>query len=232
MIRAIAVDDEPRALDVISILALKVPGVNIVESFTDPAEALEFLKSNYVDVIFLDINMPEISGIQLIKKLSFKPHIIFTTAYSEYALESYEYEVVDYLLKPIELDRFRKAIDKVDRLLKLHSVESYKKEGRKLFFKDGYRNIRVDTNDILFIKGEGNYLNLVCETSKSMIRMTFDELLSRLPEKDFLRIHNSYIINLRHIVSLEDNHVNIGENKISVGTKYKTKLESYVSRNS
>ncbi len=209
-----------------------MPGVSIVESFTDPAEALEFLKSSYVDLIFLDINMPEISGIQFINKLTFKPYIIFTTAYSEYALESYEYEVVDYLLKPIELDRFRKAIDKVDRQLKLHSTESHKKEGRILFFKDGYRNIRIETNDILYIKGEGNYLQLVCRDTKAMVRMTFDELITRLPEKSFLRIHNSYIVNLNKIEIVQDNHISIREEKIPVGTKYKDVVANFLSKNS
>ena len=232
MIRAISVDDEPRALEVISILSSKVSSISLVKSFTDPAEALEFLKSGFVDLIFLDINMPGISGIQFIKRLTYKPCIVFTTAYSEYALESYDYEVVDYLLKPVELDRFRKAVEKVDKILKMTTGGQERREGRSLFLKDGYRNIRIDTNSVLYIRGEGNYLQIICERSKAMVRMTFDDILTRLPGDDFLRVHNSFIVNLNRIDFIEDNHICIGNEKVPVGAKYRDALATFLSCNS
>jgi DNA-binding LytR/AlgR family response regulator len=231
MIRAISVDDEPGALEVISILSSKLSSINLVKSFTDPAEALEFLKSGYVDLIFLDINMPGISGIQFIKKLTYKPSIVFTTAYSEYALESYDYDVVDYLLKPIELDRFRRAVEKVDKVQKMNAEGHTRREGRSLFLKDGYRNVRIETNSVLFIRGEGNYLQIVCENSKSMVRMTFDDILIRLQGCDFMRIHNSYIINLNRIDFIQDNQICIGKEKIPIGTKYRIHLDTFLSSN-
>ncbi|MEE4116064.1 MAG: LytTR family DNA-binding domain-containing protein [Marinilabiliaceae bacterium] len=219
MIRAIAVDDEPRALEVIEILSLKVPGVSLLDTFTDPGEALEYLKTVYIDLIFLDINMPDISGIQFIQKLTYKPHIILTTAYSEYALESYEYQVTDYLLKPIELDRFRKAISRVEDSLRLQNGNSDSEE-LSLFVKDGYRHKKIALDKLEYIKGEGNYLQFVCKESKAMSRMTFSDIIERLPGKKFLRIHNSYIVNMDKVDAIADNHVQIGSARIPIGSKY------------
>jgi len=218
MIRAIAVDDEPRALDVIEILSLKVPGVCLYQTYSDPALALEHLKSNYVDLVFLDINMPEISGLQFIKKLTYKPHIILTTAYSEYALESYDYQVTDYLLKPIDLDRFRKAIARVDKALKLEK-SSISHEETSLFVKDGYQYKKINLNDLEYIKGEGNYLQFKSKDSKAMARMTFSEISSRLPRERFMRIHNSYIINLEKVNTISDNHVHIENTRVPIASK-------------
>jgi len=227
MIRAIAVDDEPRALDVIEILSLKVPGVCLSGTFSDPALALEHLKSNYVDLVFLDINMPEISGLQFIKKLTFKPHIVLTTAYSEYALESYDYQVTDYLLKPIDLDRFRKAIARVDKALKLEK-SSISHEETSLFVKDGYQYKKINLNDLEYIKGEGNYLQFKSKDSKAMARMTFSEIASRLPPERFMRIHNSYIINLGKINKISDNHVHIEDTQVPIGSKYLNVLKNKI----
>ncbi|MCF8223915.1 MAG: LytTR family DNA-binding domain-containing protein [Bacteroidales bacterium] len=227
MIRAIAVDDEPRALDVIEILSLKVPGVCLSETFSDPALALEYLKSDYADLIFLDINMPEISGLQFIKKLTFKPHIVLTTAYSEYALESYDYQVTDYLLKPIDLDRFRKAIARVEKALKLEQSNALHDESA-LFIKDGYQYKKINLNDLEYIKGEGNYLRFKLKDSKAMARMTFSEIASRLPLEKFMRIHNSYIINLEKVNTISDNHVHIENTRVPIGSKYLNTLKKKI----
>ncbi len=229
MISCIAVDDEPKALEVIEIHASKIPGIQMVGSFVKPQQALDFLKNNYVDLILLDINMPVISGLEFIDRLEFKPHIILTTAYSEYALDGYNYEVIDYLLKPIELDRLYKAIQKVEKLVQLKAVQSDSLLGKFIFIKDGYKQVKLKIEDILYIQGEGNYLNICSLTGKVMARMTFQQILGKLPQNVFFRSHNSYVVNLCHIDKIEDNHIFIQDNKSPIGDRYKDELLKYIN---
>lgn len=228
MIVCIAVDDEPKALEVISIHASKAPEIDLIKTFTNPSEALAFLKDNFVDLIFLDINMPGISGLQFVEKLQVKPHIVFTTAYSEYAIESYNFEAVDYLLKPIEFDRFYKSINKVKKLIQLNSIQQDSLLSKFIFVKDGYKQIKICIEDILFIQSEGNYLNIVTHKEKVLARMTFNDILEKLPVHLFFRIHNSYVIHLSHIQKIEDNHIFIQDVKIPIGTKYKERLLNFL----
>lgn len=221
MIISIAVDDEPKALDVLRIHASKAPEINLVKTFTNPEEALTFLKDNFVELIFLDINMPGISGLQFAERLQSKPFIVFTTAYSEYAIDSYDFEAVDYLLKPIEFDRFYKAVLKVKKLIQLNSIQKDSTLSRFIFIKDGYKQVKICIDDILYLQSEGNYLNVVTQQEKIMARMTFQQIMEKLPRNLFLRIHNSYVINFSHIHKIEDNHIFIGEAKIPIGLKYK-----------
>ncbi|MGE5394946.1 MAG: LytR/AlgR family response regulator transcription factor [Candidatus Saccharibacteria bacterium] len=229
MIVCIAVDDEPKALDVISIHASKAPEIELIKTFTNPQEALAFLKDNFVDLIFLDINMPGISGLQFVGKLQSKPYIIFTTAYSEYAIDSYDFEAVDYLLKPIEFDRFYKSINKVKKLIQLNSIQQDSLLSKFLFVKDGYKQVKICIEDILFIQGEGNYLNIVTYKEKVMARMTFQYLLEKLPGNLFFRVHNSFVINISHIQKIEDNQVFIQDAKIPIGIKYKERLFNFLN---
>lgn len=228
MIVCIAVDDEPKALEVLSIHAAKAPEVYLVKTFTNPSEALVWLKDNFVDVVFLDINMPGISGLQFIEKLQTRPYIIFTTAYSEYAIDSYDFEAVDYLLKPIEFDRFYKAINKVKRQIQLNSIQQDSLLSKFIFVKDGYKQIKICIEDIQFIQSEGNYLNIITAKEKVLARMTFQYLLEKLPRNLFFRIHNSYVINVSHIQKIEDNQVFIHDVKIPIGIKYKERFLDFL----
>jgi DNA-binding LytR/AlgR family response regulator len=229
MIVSIAVDDEPKALDVISIHATKAPEIELIKTFTNPQEALAFLKDNFVDLVFLDINMPGISGLQFVEKLQSKPYIIFTTAYSEYAIDSYDFEAVDYLLKPIEFDRFYRSIHKVKKLIQLNSIQQDSLLSKFLFIKDGYKQVKICIEDILFIQGEGNYLNIVTQKEKVMARMTFQEILEKLPHNLFFRIHNSFVIHISHIQKIEDNHIFIQDAKIPIGITYKERLFNFLN---
>ena len=230
MIRCIAVDDEPKALDVISIHASKAPEIELVKTFTNPENALSFLKDNYVDLIFLDINMPGVSGLQFIDRLQTKPYIVFTTAYSEYAIDSYDFEAVDYLLKPIEFDRFYKSITKVKKLVQLNSLQQDSLLSKYIFVKDGYKQIKICIEDILYVQSEGNYLNVVTSKEKVLARMTFQSLMEKLPHNLFFRVHNSFVINFSHIQKIEDNHLFIQGVKIPIGIKYKETILSFISR--
>ncbi len=219
-IRSIAVDDEPFALDVISIHAAKVPELDLMERFTDPFKALEYLKNNPVDLIFLDINMPGLSGMELVSRLKCPPRIVFTTAYSEYALDSYDYEAVDYLLKPIEFDRFNKSIQ---RYLKQNAtpVGAAPVPAKHIFIKDGYKQVKLLIEEISHIKSEGNYLSIFTNNQRTLTRMTLSQMTALLPGTQFLRVHNSYLVNIGHIDKIENNHVYCNGEGISIGAKYK-----------
>lgn len=231
MILCIAVDDEPKALDVISIHAAKAPEIDLIRTFTNPKDALVFLKDNFVDLIFLDINMPGISGLQFVDMLQSKPYIVFTTAYSEYAIDSYNFEAVDYLLKPIEFDRFYKAINKVKKQIQLNSLQQDSLLSKFIFIKDGYKQIKICIDDILYIQSEGNYLNIFTEKEKVIARMTFQSLMDRLPANLFFRVHLSYVVNFSHIQKIEDNHIFIQDAKIPMGIKYREKLLNFLNLN-
>jgi DNA-binding LytR/AlgR family response regulator len=229
MIRCIAVDDEPKALDVISIHAAKAPEIDLVATFTNPEHALSYLKENFVDLVFLDINMPAISGLQFVERLQSKPYIVFTTAYSEYAIDSYDFEAIDYLLKPIEFDRFYRAIGKVKKQIQLNSLQQDSVLSKFIFIKDGYKQVKVSIDEIQYIQSEGNYLNIVTSTEKVLARMTFQSLMEKLPVSLFFRIHNSFVVNFSHIRKIEDNHIFIHDTKIPIGIKYRDKLLGFIN---
>jgi DNA-binding LytR/AlgR family response regulator len=227
MITCIAVDDEPRALDVIEIHSAKMPELKLMGLFSDPYKARDFLKNNPVDLVFLDINMPGLNGLQLLDQLSFRPHVIFATAYSEYALDSYDYEAVDYLLKPIEYDRFAKAVHKVKRLIELEKGNGAN-QNKSLFLKDGYKQVKVLIEDILYIQCDGNYLNVFTLDTRVNTRMTLSQIIDLLLPDQFIRIHNSFIINIEKIQFIESNHLIINETKIAIGPQYKERFLEFL----
>jgi len=219
MITAIAIEDEPKAIQVIKHHVDKLKNMNLLASFTDAQEALKYLKENPVDLVFLDINMPYLSGLELLDSLHSKPQIIFTTAYSEFAVESYDYNAADYLLKPFEFDRFQLAVSRVEQRL-----ESQKSKEAFFFIKDGFKNIKVAFEDVLFIKGSGNYLDIVTKTKTHTTRMTFLEMVEKLPTSKFIRIHQSYLVNVEHIDKIENNQVYMASEKIPISSRYKDVL--------
>jgi DNA-binding LytR/AlgR family response regulator len=221
MIRSIAIDDEPFALDVISILAAKVPDLELTERFTDPLKALDYLKNNLVDLVFLDINMPGLSGMELISKLKCPPRIIFTTAYSEYALDSYDYEAVDYLLKPIGFDRFYKSIQRYQKQIATAPAQPPQTPSKHIFIKDGYKQVKLLIDDISHIQSDGNYLSIFAGTNRTLTRMTISQITSLLPALLFLRVHNSYLVNIGHIEKVENNHIYCSGAVIPIGAKFK-----------
>jgi len=223
MIKAIAVDDEPKALTVIEHHASRVSFLEVKEVFTNPFMALDFIQKNDVDLIFLDINMPGISGLEFSRAILKKEVlIIFTTAHSEYALESYEVEAIDYLLKPFEFTRFHTAVLKVDERLNA----SDKSRNDFFFVNTGNDRTKIFYKDISYIEGNGNYVTYYLDREKVMVRATIKETLSRLPSTDFFQIQRSYIIAINKIDRIKDNHVHIGNVKISIGPNYKEQFKS------
>ncbi|GAB4018383.1 LytR/AlgR family response regulator transcription factor [Spirosoma koreense] len=215
---AVAVDDEPQALDVIRLHAAKVPFLDLRASFTDAFDAIAYLQTNRVDVLFLDIKMPDISGVEVVKCLPKDPMVIFTTAYSDFAVQGFELDAVDYLLKPFSLARFLKACTKA---MEMQTLRSEKRE-EYLFVKTGYEEEKVRIDEILYIEAEGNYLSLVLPNRKLLSRQTMTDLLSNLPPEQFFRIHRSFCVAVDKIEKLSRQDVTVGNRAIPIGASYES----------
>ncbi len=217
MIRCVAIDDEPRALEVVKNHISRVPFLELEGTFLDPFEGINFINEQEIDLVFLDIDMPDINGFKLIKHLTKKPLIIFTTAHEEYALDSYEVEALDYLLKPFDFSRFLIAANKA----KERMTPKPSKQKEFFFVNTGHQKQRIFYKDILYIEGEGNYVNYVTPSGKFLVRATIKETLKLLPARQFFQVHRSFIVALAQIDKIEDNHVVIGAKKISIGGTYR-----------
>ena len=218
MITSIAIDDEPLALNVIQAFCKKIEGVKLLNSFTETTAALNFLKENPVQLIFLDINMPAISGIEFIKLVPKDTMVIITTAYSEYAVEGFNLNAIDFLLKPFDFNRFSSAIDKAIDFyrFKLQSAQT-----QHLFIKVDYSVMKIEMADIEYIEGLDNYLKIHLVDKKSvMARMSMKSLMEKLPEKDFIRVHRSYIIPFAKVKAVRNKTIYLKNIEIPVGANY------------
>ncbi|WP_316793502.1 LytTR family DNA-binding domain-containing protein [Pedobacter frigoris] len=217
---AIAIDDEPIALDVVKSHASKVPFINLLASFTNAFSAVEYLQENKIDLIFLDIKMPDINGIDFLNSLSNPPMVIFTTAYSEHAVKSFELDAIDYLLKPFSLARFLKACNKAQELYNLRN-KAETIENDFFFIKDGYEQIKVFLEDILYIEASGNY-TLIHSLNNKLIstRVPLNEMLLMLPPKKFIRTHRAFIIAQNKITKFDRSQIWIDNEIIPIGPSY------------
>ena len=217
MLKAIAIDDEPSALTIIKSHAAKVSFLNLEATFTNPFEGIEYINDHSPDIVFLDINMPDISGWQLLKNLTKKPLVIFTTAHSEYAVKSYEVEALDCLLKPFDYARFLLAVTKAKE--KLNTTT--KPTNPFFFVNTGNQKQRLSYATIYYLEGEGNYVNYYTPKGKIMVRSTIKKSLASLPKDRFIQVHRSYIVALSWIDKIEDNQVFINDIRIPIGATYK-----------
>jgi DNA-binding LytR/AlgR family response regulator len=226
MLKAIAIDDEPIALDVIKSLTDKVTFVEMKGYFTNAFEALEFLKPNAIDLIFLDIKMPGITGFDFLKSVSNPPMVIFTTAYSEHAVEGFEMDALDYLLKPFSLTRFLKACNKAyaQQAFRMSHLSSPSPQPF-IYVKSGYENVRVEFNDILYAEGFGNYVQLVLENKKIVTRLTMSEAEALLSVRGFIRTHRSYIVSKNHILKFDKKTIWIKQTELPIGPLYLSEIE-------
>ncbi len=221
MLRAIAIDDEPIALDVIKNLSAKISFVEIKKYFTDAFEAIDYLQKEKIDLIFLDIKMPDISGIDFLKSISNPPMVIFTTAYSEHAVQSFELDAIDYLLKPFSQARFLKACNKAYEQYKLkNNLNEIVNIPDSIFIKSGYDQIRISLNEILYVESNGNYMQFVLSNQKILSRLTMSETEELLPVSSFVRIHRSYIVSKKQISKIEKNAVWIKQIELPIGAAY------------
>jgi len=222
---AIAIDDEPLALEVISHHTSKVPFIELRETFTDAFMAISYLQRQHVDLIFLDIKMPDISGIEFLKSLSTVPMIIFTTAYSEHALQSFELDAIDYLLKPFSMARFLKACNKAHKLYHLRSTKAETNKGY-FFVKDGYEHVKVEFGDIYYIEASGNYTQIHLSDKLISSRITINELSELLPKSDFVRCHRAFIVAKSKMTKFDRVQIWVADRIIPIGTTY-TDLKLY-----
>jgi two-component system LytT family response regulator len=225
--KAIAVDDEPIALDIIKSLASKVPFLDLKATFTDAFKALEYLQKENVDLLFLDIKMPDISGIDLFNSLSKKPLVIFTTAYSEHAVTGFELDAVDYLLKPFSLARFLKGCNKAFELYNSRNEET---AVDYVYIKTGYDQVKLLFEDICYIEATGNYVTFVLKDKNILSRSTFNEAINLLPQEKFVRVHRSYVVAVNKINKVERGQVTVNNFPIPVSEAYADNLNSVLKK--
>lgn len=235
MIRTIAVDDEPLALQLVTGYIKKTPGLELAGSFDNPQEALEFVINEKVDLIFIDIQMPDLTGIEFTRALTGGPRVVFTTAYEKYALEGFKLDVVDYLLKPFSYEEFLKAVGKAARLIRAEQGEQEKVESNSefLFLKSDYKIRRINFNDILYIEGLKDYVKVYTagESKPVLSLITMKLLEAKLPPAKFMRVHRSFIVNLERIETIERSRIVFGKDYIPVSEQYKDKFQEFVDRN-
>ena len=224
MIRCLIVDDEPLAREVLESYVEDMPTLELVACCSDAMEALDWLDQEQIDLLFLDINMPKLSGINFYKSLSQKPKVIFTTAYSNHAVEGFELEAVDYLLKPFSFERFVKAVNKVQVDQRESQTADF------IMLKADKKTHKINFNKILYFESIGDYVKLHLEEGKTLI---INETLRKLEEmlpKNFLRVHKSFIIALTQLEYLEGNQAKIGEIKIPIGQSYRDKVNALLRK--
>lgn len=219
MMNAVAIDDEPMALDVLEHYSAQSGLVEMKAMFRDPLEAIAYLNKEKVDLIFLDINMPGISGMQLAESLSPPPMIIFVTAYSHYAVESYNVSAVDYLLKPIVYERFLTALDKAMKANALQNAVNG--TDTIIYLKSGPQTYPVKLSDILYLEKDGNYMTVYLKGKRILIRENMNGVFNLVPATDFIRVHKSYVVAVRHITLIEANQLTVNGEVIPVGSSYR-----------
>jgi len=238
MINCIIVDDEPKAITVLEMYIRKIDYLYLRGSYTNSIYALNFVNEEHVDLIFLDINMPDLSGIEFINSLSVKPMIIFTTAYSEYAVESYNIDAVDYLLKPILFPRFLRAVNRAKLMLEFKermktdpdTANGINDGSETIFLKSGTRTHQIELDDIYYVEGARNYLFVFTKEGRIMTLMRMKDLENQLPPKRFIRVHKSYIVALKHIKSIEKHQITVLNRQIPIGRNYREMFLREISK--
>jgi two-component system LytT family response regulator len=236
--RCLLIDDEPKALEILRKHVERIPFLELAGVFRDSVVALQYMAANAVDLVFLDVNMPDMSGIQFLNALHTRPLVIFTTAYSDYAVRSYDYNAVDYLLKPIEFARFARAAAKA---LEFHrqresgrqspqAVTAQAGSGSCLVIKSGTDYHKLQFEEILYIEAAGNYAVFVTASANVMSLQSMKDLCSMLPAEWFFRVHKSYIVNFRHVSKIERDQIIVGKRSIPIGEFYRENLLKAIER--
>jgi len=225
LINTVIIDDENHSLDLLNNYCQQLPQLKVLSTFTDPLMALSFINNNNVDLLITDINMPLLSGIDLKESLPDNIATIIVTAHSEYAVQSFNLDVVDYLLKPVLLPRFIKAVNKASAIIKINIDEKNSVDKASYtFVKDGSTRKRINFTDILYIQAQGDYLSIHLVDSRLMILHTLSDFLALLPSDNFVRIHRSTILNLAKVDYVDKDHCVIQGVDLSIGKTFRTKL--------
>lgn len=234
-LRTIAIDDEPLALKLVSEYVRKTPYLELVGSFDNPLDAIEFLSENEAELIFVDIQMPDLTGIEFTRTLEGNHKIVFTTAYEKYALEGFKLNAVDYLLKPFSYEEFLKAAGKAHKMAELEAaaVPVIEANNQFLFLKSEYKIRRINFNDILYIEGLKDYIKVYTDgEDKPVLSLnSMKSLENKLPEEKFMRVHRSFIVNLDRIETIERSRIIFGKTYIPVSDQYKDKFQEFLDKN-
>jgi DNA-binding LytR/AlgR family response regulator len=232
MLKCLIIDDEPLAQNVLENYLSRVDTLELVQKCNTAFEAMNVMRKTQIDLLFLDINMPEMSGLEMLKTLRNPPKVILTTAYSEYALVSYEFGVVDYLLKPISFERFFQAVNKVLENLgenEIKTPENNKIEEKSpnnfVFLKSDKKLYKVFYDDIFYLEGYGNYVKVFTAEKMILVLEKLSELEQQLPSEKFVRVHKSYVVSISHIKIIEGNMISIGQAQVPIGESYKAGFE-------
>jgi len=235
MIQSIAIDDEPLALQLVTGYIKKTPFLELAGAFDNPLSAMEFLENNPVQLIFLDIQMPDLSGTEFARTLEADTKIIFTTAYEQYALEGFRLEAIDYLLKPFGYEEFLVAAQKARKLIGLEqqSVAQIEANSEFLFLKSDYKIRRINFNDILYIEGLKDYIKVYLQNEPKPILSisTIKAVEAKLPEARFMRVHRSFIVNLERINTIDRSRIVFGSIYIPVSDQFKDKFQTFLDKN-
>ena len=228
MIKYLIIDDEHIAHDIIKGYCDMLPNLEFKANCYDAIEALDYLSKNHIDLIFLDLNMPKLKGFEFLKTLSVPPKVIVTTAYSEFAIEGYELNVVDYLLKPFSFERFLSAVNKVISAPQSTQIQFEKQQAftNHIFVKQHNSHIQVDVNTILYIEASGNYTKIITLSETVTTREKISNTLEMLPQDDFIRVHKSFAVAKKHINSVEGNRIHIGDSIVPIGKLYKANINT------
>jgi len=224
--RCLLVDDEPLAIALMQKHIGQLDFMEVAATCPNALKALEILKTTEIDLMFLDISMPAINGIDFLKMLRNPPKVIITTAFREYALDGYDLDIVDYLLKPITFDRFFKSIERYLRNpdQQMQPVPLQSNEPSTLFIKSGYRNIRINIDDILYMESLKDYVKICTLTGEITTKYRISDMEDNLSDKNFLRIHRSFIVNFKHITAFTSSDVEIGKTELPIGESYKEQV--------
>jgi DNA-binding LytR/AlgR family response regulator len=217
----IIVDDEPVARKILHEFVEKVPFLDLQGKFESAMKAEAFLKNNTADIIFLDIEMPKVSGLQLLQKMDIESIVILTTAFPQYALEGYELDIIDYLLKPFAFNRFLKAVQKAKDYYQMKNIATGTLQPSYIFIKSEKRIEKIELNDILYAESVGNYVSIHTENKRIMAYLTMKSLESQLPLNDFIKIHQSYLVNCSKIDAIEGNEIKIGNRSLPMSRNYR-----------
>ncbi len=227
-LRCVIIDDEPLAIDLLKAYVVQTPYLELVATFENPLAAIETLRSGNIQVLYLDINMPQISGLEFSKTLPLSTRVIFTTAYEQYAIEGFRINALDYLLKPISYTEFLQASNKAMEWFKLIDTN----EASSIFIKSGYRMEKIELNDILYIENQKDYVKFHLEGVSESISslMSMQSLDEKLPAKQFMRVHRSFIVNLNKIKTIERNCIVFGKEYIPVSDTYKDRFMDFLNK--
>jgi DNA-binding LytR/AlgR family response regulator len=234
--KCLAIDDEPLALDIIKEFCSKINFIDLVATSTNAVEVISILNQQMIDLIFLDIQMPNISGLEFIRSIEKPPLVVITTAYSTYAIEGFELNAIDYLVKPFAFERFFRAVNKAYEIVQLRQNKSTQPviaekpqfSARFLMVKVEYSTVRLELDEILFIEGLKDYVKIYCGARPLLTKTTFKNLEDKLPSNSFIRVHKSYIISFSKIESVENNRILIAEKLIPIGNQYKTQFYQWI----